>query len=101
VHRVGLYLQGAGDDHAHLVEDVFPEHVDALAQEGCWKLVAGAYQGSLVVELWTDSESTTDGLMASDAAKAFLAALPGSPANQAQGGVDEVVTMHISALRMG
>jgi quinol monooxygenase YgiN len=98
---VGLYLQGAGDDHVHLVEDVFPDHIDALAQEGCWKLVAGAYQGSLVVELWTDSETTSSHLMDSDAAKRFIAALPGSPANQAQGGVDEVVTMHISALRMG
>lgn len=103
MYRVVWVLPEAGDDHTKLVEDVLPPHVDDLAREGCWKLVAGVYPHGLLVEMWTDSDTTADGVLRSDAGRRFLETLGklSDKVEEARGAVDEVVTMHISALRMG
>jgi hypothetical protein len=102
-------MTGAGDDHTKLVEDVFPAHADDLGREGCWKLVAGVYPMGpaktevLIAEAWVDSRTTAETLMATDAAAKFKASLSAmsTECDEVWGSVDEVVTMHISALRMG
>ena len=106
MYRVIWLLPGAGDDHGYFLEDVLPAHADALGEAGCWKILAGGYQAeegpSLVIEAWVDSPTTLDQLLASDAATAFRSALEriSGTIQELRGGVDEVVTMHLSLQRM-
>lgn len=106
MYRIVWVLPRSDSGYGELIEDVFPQHAEALAREGCWKLIAGempAEHGGVVVELWTDSATTADGLLASDAAASFRSALERQSGSieEARGAADEVVTLHISALRMG
>lgn len=106
MYRVIWMLPGSDADSAEIVEEVFPRHADELAREGCWKLIAGRFASDatsgLVIEIWTDSETTSEALMASDAIEAFRKAIaPDGGLDEVRGAVDETVTMHISALRMG